>query len=354
MSEKPQNVPQRRYDIDWIRVIAIGLLLIYHISIGFQSWGRMIGFITSPKSLDQLWYAMSLLNIWRIPLLFFVSGMGVYFAMRKRNWMQLIAERAYRILMPYVFGIFAIVPLHILLFSYYYDMTLHYIWSSAHLWFLGNIFSYVLLLSPILFYLKKNETGKLASWIKRSLSKPWGLLIVLAAFVAEVMLVNPLPFEMYAMTWHGFFLGLLAFFFGFCFVMTGAGFWEMIKIWRWLFVVIAMGLYVLRMSQFGKVSPGYLLATESLCWILLVFAFGSIHLNKKSKTLAYLSQAAYPVYILHMVFLYLASVLIFPIPVPTIVQFILVLAFTLAGCFGTYELIRRLKFLRPLFGLKIA
>lgn len=31
----------RRYDIDWLRVIAIGLLIIYHIGIGFQSWGYL-------------------------------------------------------------------------------------------------------------------------------------------------------------------------------------------------------------------------------------------------------------------------------------------------------------------------
>jgi hypothetical protein len=39
----------RRYDIDWLRVIAIGLLLIYHVAIGFQSWGTMIGFIACTK-----------------------------------------------------------------------------------------------------------------------------------------------------------------------------------------------------------------------------------------------------------------------------------------------------------------
>ena len=353
MNEKSNNISNRRYDIDWIRVIAIGLLLIYHISIGFQSWGRMIGFITSPEPWDNLWLVMSMLNVWRIPLLFFVSGMGVYFAMRKRSWKQLIGERSYRILLPYVFGMFAIVPLHTLLFSYYYGMTLNYIWSPGHLWFLGNIFSYVVLLSPILFYLKKNESGKLASWIKKLLSKPWGLLLVLAAFIGEVLLVNPVPFEVYAMTWHGFYIGLQAFFFGFCFVLSGQDFWDMIKRWRWIFLAIALGLYILRIVQYGLPAPGYFLATESLCWILSVFAFGSIYLNHSGKTLTYLSQAAYPVYILHMSFLYLGSVLIFPIPGPTSVQFFLVLLFTLAGCFGTYELIRRIKFLRPLFGLKL-
>ncbi len=30
------STTNRRYDIDWLRVIAIGLLLIYHVAIGFQ------------------------------------------------------------------------------------------------------------------------------------------------------------------------------------------------------------------------------------------------------------------------------------------------------------------------------
>src|SRR5213596_90701 len=101
----------RRYDIDWVRVIAIALLLIYHVAIGFQPWGIMLGFITSQKTWGSLWTPMTMLNVWRIPLLFFVSGMGVYFAIQNRNWKQLLQERASRILLPLVFGMFAIVPI---------------------------------------------------------------------------------------------------------------------------------------------------------------------------------------------------------------------------------------------------
>ena len=75
----------RRYDIDWLRVIAIGLLLIYHIAIIFQPWGIFIGFMQNNESLESLWIPMAMLNVWRIPLLFFVSGMGVCFAIKKRT-----------------------------------------------------------------------------------------------------------------------------------------------------------------------------------------------------------------------------------------------------------------------------
>ncbi len=39
-----------------------------------------MGFVRSEASLDGLWIPMALVNIWRIPLLFAISGMGVAFA----------------------------------------------------------------------------------------------------------------------------------------------------------------------------------------------------------------------------------------------------------------------------------
>ena len=111
------SATNRRYDIDWLRVIAIGLLLLYHAAIGFQSWGIMIGFITNDKPWESLWIPMTMLNVWRIPLLFFVSGMGVYFAIQNRNWKQLFKERAGRIFIPFVFGIFVIVPIQLYLWQ---------------------------------------------------------------------------------------------------------------------------------------------------------------------------------------------------------------------------------------------
>ena len=116
----------RRFDIDWLRVIAIGLLLLYHVAIGFQPWGIMIGFITNDKPWTGLWLPMAMLNVWRIPLLFFVSGMGVYFALQQRSWKDLIAERSLRILIPFVFGIFVIAPFGILMWQYYNKFPVSY------------------------------------------------------------------------------------------------------------------------------------------------------------------------------------------------------------------------------------
>lgn len=344
---------ERRFDIDWVRVIAIGLLLLYHVAIGFQPWGLMIGFISNENPWTNLWVPMTMLNIWRIPLLFFVSGMGVYFAMRKRNWKQLWKERAIRILVPFLVGTAFIAPISVYLLQFYYDWNLSYTVHPGHLWFLGNIFVYVLVLSPIFFFLKSNEEIKLVISFKRLFGSPLGLAVVIVAFIAEALLVKPVPYELYAMTWHGFFLGLLAFFFGFCFVLSGTNFWKMILQWRWLLLVMAVSFYVYRLMQFQMQVPAYLLSIESNFWVLSVFAFAYKYLNRPSKALSYLSEAAYPVYILHMIFLFLASLLIFPLAIDYRLQFVLVLLFTGFGCFLTYEfIIKRVSMLRLLFGLK--
>ncbi|MES1222353.1 MAG: acyltransferase family protein, partial [Bacteroidota bacterium] len=285
----------RRYDIDWLRVIAIGLLLVYHIAIGFQSWGILLGFITNGKSWESLWIPMTMINVWRIPLLFFVSGMGVYFAIQNKNWKQLLKERATRIFVPFVFGIFVIVPIQNYIREFYYRQALSYYADPAHLWFLGNIFAYVIILSPLFFYLERNENGRIATWIKKCFSNPFGLLLVIAAFIIEVLLVDPKPYELYAMTWHGFFLGLLAFGFGFCFVFSGSSYWNMLLKWRWVFLAIAVLLYAWRLFELQMKVPDIQLVVESDCWIFSIFAFGYKYLNHSNKALRYLSQAAYPI-----------------------------------------------------------
>jgi peptidoglycan/LPS O-acetylase OafA/YrhL len=347
------STTERRHDIDWLRVIAIALLLIYHIAIGFQPWGGMIAFIANPKSWPALWIPMSMINIWRIPLLFFVSGMGLYFAMCKRNFVQLITERSRRILLPFVFGMFAIVPIHLFILRYHNKMNLTYTWDAGHLWFLANIFAYVLLLGPFFYLLRFQKANKVRDWITRVLSNPLGMVLVAAALVGEAIILNPIPYELYARTWHGFFLGLLAFFFGYCFVLAGSGFWKIIQRWRWIWLVMGVGLFYLRMVYFGFQVPIYLVPIESFTWIVAVLAFGSKHLNKPSKALAYLGEAAYPVYIVHMIFLYLGSLLIFKLNIAVQLQFFLVLMFTVVGCLAAFEGIRKVKLLRLLFGLRV-
>lgn len=332
------------------------LLLIYHVAIAFQPWGVMIGFITNKKSWDSLWIPMTMLNVWRIPLLFVVSGMGVYFAIQKRSWLGLLRERTLRILVPLLFGTVAIVPISTLLWRKYYNMSTTYDIASlnpGHLWFLANIFLYVLILSPLFVFLKKYPEGIAAKTITRTLGHPLGLLVVVAVIVAEGLIVHPTPYELYAFTWHGFFLGFAAFALGFCFVMSGDPFWRMLQSLRWYLFGAAVAFYTYRFFQYQMRVPVYQISIESILWILTVLAFSSKYLNRPGKLLSYASQAAYPVYILHMVFLQLGATLIFSSDLNVQLQFVLLLLFTFGGSLAVYEGIRRTNLLRPLFGLKM-
>jgi hypothetical protein len=157
---------------------------------------------------------------------------------------------------------------------------------------------------------------------------------------------------MYAETWHGFFLGLLAFFFGFLFMYVGKTFWQNVLQWRWLYTGIAAILFTLRFVVYTTEAPGYLTVIESNCWIFAVFGFCHKYLNKPSNALSYLTKAAYPVYIIHMIVLYLAAMFILPFKLPALISFAIITVITFVGCFLLYEfLIRRIPLLRPFFGL---
>jgi len=290
------STSDRRYDIDWLRVIAIVMLLIYHVVIVFQPWGKYIGFIQSEETSAAVWIPMALLNVWRIPLLFFVSGMGVCFALRRRDWKQLLAERARRILLPLVFGTFFIVPIHVFIFQKYYGQEIVYSPNEGHLWFLLNICIYVIQIIGFAF-LDKNYDYK---------------------------------------------------FFNF-----GDAFWNAVDKIKITSLIIAFVLYLVRLFYFELNAPNFLTSIESMNWIFAIFGFAYKYLNKPGKVLSYLSQAVYPVYIIHMIFLFWGSYIILPLNFPLEINLILIILFTFGGSYITYELvIKRIGFIKPFFGLK--
>ncbi len=76
------EITERRYEIDWLRVIAFSLLILYHTGMFFVPWD--FHFKNSETSeLFELW--MAPLNQFRLPLLFIISGMGAFFVLKHRT-----------------------------------------------------------------------------------------------------------------------------------------------------------------------------------------------------------------------------------------------------------------------------
>ena len=140
---------------------------------------------------------------------------------------------------------------------------------------------------------------------------------------------------------------------GFLIVYSGITFWQTVSKWKWIYLAIGAVLFSLRLSCFDEQAVYYLKALESNCWIFGVLGLGYRYLDKPGARLRYLSQAAYPVYIIHMFVLFAGAMIILPLNIHPVLKFIGITFFTFAGCLLIYEFIlRRIANLRPLFGLK--
>ena len=68
------TAPGRRHDIDALRAIAFGLLILYHVGMFYVPWDWHVKSVHIAPWLET---PMLLLNQWRMPLVFMVSGLAV-------------------------------------------------------------------------------------------------------------------------------------------------------------------------------------------------------------------------------------------------------------------------------------
>ena len=61
----------RRYDLDWLRIIAFGLLILYHCGMFYVTWDWHVKSRAASDAIEPL---MMLTSPWRLTLLFVVSG----------------------------------------------------------------------------------------------------------------------------------------------------------------------------------------------------------------------------------------------------------------------------------------
>ena len=362
---------ERRYDIDALRAIAMFLLIFYHLGISFTSVAPYIAFVQNKRFNDGIWYLLSVMNSWRIPLVFLISGIALRLAFQRRTKIEMFKERTKILIVPYIFGsvTFGAASLAIA-FTYYEGWSDEYLWlwvitifDGIHLWFLKNIFIYCLILIPFL-NLISNKTAK-ETIFSKILNMPGGVFLFSIPVILEGHLLNAnaysevvnygRSYQEYANTSHGFLLGFIWFFLGVLLVSQGEVFWESNKRnWkRHLFVGFACYFY----RFFNNFEDGFsldnrLISFESFNFIFLMLGLGAVYLNKDSPQLTYYKTAVFPVYIVHLpvqmaVMYYFAGINIHPIiKFPIALFLICFLSLTI------YHAIKNIKPLRPLFGLR--
>lgn len=372
----------RRYDLDWLRFIAIVILLFFHTGMWFNNWGWHVKNNETTVSF-QYWMIWS--HFFRMPLLLFISGAGTYMALSKRTPGQFAGERFRRLFIPLVFGIFVVVPPQI-----FYEHISHYAnywdfyktvfefkpypegsFSWHHLWFILYLFLYSLLALPLLTYLRSEKSTAFKNWVASRLQSAWWLLLgPLAIIVISQVLLRPIfPEETHDLIhdWAFFTFYFLFFLFGMV-AYSAQSLWASIgKQRKALLVGLLMALvpfYVCYFHFRDLIALPFTDETVELifdvvgifvAWftVITIIAYGQTYLNKPHPWLASINEGLYPFYILHQTVIIAIGYYVCQWPWSIAGKYWMINLLTLIFCVAFYLiLIRPFKLMRFLFGLK--
>jgi glucan biosynthesis protein C len=381
------NLGERRYDLDWVRIGAFMLLIFYHVGMYYVTWDWHV---KSPNASSTIEPLMMLTNPWRLSLLFLVSGVATAYLFERQGTRGFLGQRSVRLLVPLLFGMAVIVPPQPYLevvekISYagtYADFLKLYFtayhgfcrgsdclslptWN--HLWFVAYLWVYTVVLYAVIRIVPAS-----VKWLRRVAdSKLGGLGIVVwpLAFlaIARIALIAIYP-PNHALSgdWYNHATYGMTFLLGFALAGTRAP-WITIERARW----IALGLAVLGWTflcayygfynndaapappQMLRIFQRGVYGAEQWLAIVAVLGFARRHLVHDNAARRYLTAAIFPVYILHQTVIVVVAHSLKPVHLAPGVEGVLLILVTASACFLGYEVIRRVRVLRALFGLPI-
>jgi peptidoglycan/LPS O-acetylase OafA/YrhL len=371
----------RRYDLDWLRVIAFGLLIFYHIGMFYVTWDYHVKSVYAGPASEP---AMLIVNPWRLALLFFISGVAIRFASDKAasNW-SFFRSRLYRLGLPILMGMIVVVAPqsyfelrqdgviesgYLAFWGNYLKLEQIYpmitpTWN--HLWYVVYLLVYILLIAPFLLLMKRVAEGPAARALDRIAGGPVRLLLlIIVPFVIYELILTPhFPtthdlVNDWANHAHRFTIFLLGYF-----AAKHMRFWDSARralpLAAALVVVIGGGRFYLRAyhgdfynSLFD--GPVMTVALTLYAWAFIVMLFGLAQrfLNRPSKALTYFTGAVFCYYILHQTIIVSAGYYLTQMQLGAWPEFLILTAITIAGCAGGYELLRRVPGVRLWFGIR--
>jgi hypothetical protein len=366
------NKSQRRYDLDWLRVLAFTLLIFYHAGLIFSDW-----IISNEESSLFLSNATKLISQWRMPLICVISGAGVFFALKKRSSKTYLSERFQRLLLPLVIGALFIVPPQlyyhrifigeeqlpsyldfqksVFQFKIFPQGNLHW----AHLWFIAYLLMYCVITLPLFNFFRSVKGKAILAKVDDLFSQKSWLLLFLTIPLISYDIVSGYYFNNNG---NRFITLMIYFIYGYTF-FSQTWFRDLIKKNRkslLLSVIITSAVVPL----LGDVSPEKQILVYSLCkvaknlnailWVFTLVGFASVYLNFNHSILKYANEAVYPFYILHQSAMVVVGFYIVQWPLDIASKYILITVGTFLICWLIYEfIIRRNNILRLLFGLKL-
>jgi peptidoglycan/LPS O-acetylase OafA/YrhL len=361
-----------RYEfLDWLRVIAIFVLLFFHTGMLFVGWGWHI---TNAETIPALQMPMDIAHRLRMPLLFVIAGAGMWFALKRRSGAALIGERTLRLLVPLAIGMFLIVPPQVFderiahgeFSGNYLEFLVQRVFrfeaypagdfSWHHLWFIIYLYVYVLLLAPLLLWWRARVARggglKPGAWLF-ALGLPLGI---------NEAVLKPLFPESHNLIsdWYIFIHYLLLTVYGYVLAsMPGAWDWLAAKR-RWA-LGVSLGLTVggLLMFETGIVArdtpfDSVYANIFTWAWLMTFMSYGRAKLSFGNRVIAWARDASYPVYILHQTVIIVIAYFVIAQPWTPWTKYGVVLAGTLISCVLLYELLlKRFAVFNVAFGIKL-
>jgi S-formylglutathione hydrolase FrmB len=365
----------RRHDLDWLRVIAFGILIFFHSGMAFSSYEWHVKNYESSRLIDEV---IQFLHQWRMPLLFFISGAAVWFAMEKYSAWKYFLERQKRLLLPLLFGMLVVIPPQVYCERIYqrqgYASFLDFyptIFTSGsypqgnlswhHLWYIPYIWAFSMATLPLFLWLRSQPGRNFLKTFQAWLARPGVLfLLFIPSAVAEVILRPFYPGDACNLIadWANFAHKLTFFVAGFM-LASGTELAEVIARRRNTFLSAAVIiLFLLECVWHVPLRvPGIWYRCLSnfhiWMWILTGLGFARKYLASNSAALRYATNAVYPFYILHQTIIVMLALLLVYADLGLWTKYFLVLGGTVALTWGVYEfLVSRVNLLRVCFGMK--
>ncbi|MGE0660952.1 MAG: acyltransferase family protein [Reyranellaceae bacterium] len=363
--------------MDWLRVLAFSLLILYHAGMPYVEWGWHIKNVEHWPALQE---AMRFVNRWRMPLIFLIAGATIMISLGRRQPGAFVLDRLKRLLLPLGFGMLVVVPPQLYFerrqqgqfAGSFLEFLPHAFDGGAypagniswhHLWFLAYVLVLTLVLLPLLLWMR-SQVGRATLDRWSSFAVRWHLvpLMALPLFASQYWL-QPVSENRNGLwgDWHGLvYYGTL--------LLMGALLYCSRDLMAWLerarFAALATGIVcfaVLEISFFsagpvrsagdGWLAYSGLSAVNVMAWLVAIAGFARRH-ARPARFLQWASPAVYPFYILHQTVAVTAAFYLVQLGWSAPAKYVATAILTFAGTWLVYALlVRRLEVLRLLFGM---
>ena len=371
----------RHYGMDWLRIGAFQLLILYHVGMAFVPWAFSIK-MTAPIGWTVV--PMFLTNPWRLSLLFVVSGFASAALLERSPGLgTFIRSRFARLGIPLLFGIAVIVTPqpwvelvtqhgythsfgYFLLHDYYRPQQLDGVFMPTymHLWFVVYLLIYTLVWGALL-TLPKAWIAAAKDVSERVLASPALLPFGIATFFLIHNFVSPGWQDTHLLIndWSAHLDYFSAFLFGVLLRHSHAVRANVARWWKVAGVAAILGWSYLAWAELsypGDMRMSYALgviyrisrSTEAWGAIIALVGLAEAHWNRDSKWRPMLAEAVFPFYIVHQTIILVVGYWLLGTATNGVERFLIMVAVTFVGCWAFYLIGRSIEPLRPLIGLK--